>query len=149
VRSFARGLRFEVAEKVERAVFTARVKPVRRAGKKAEDVGFVIAVQVDNEVKLLLADLRYELRDAPNRDQCRTITQRDTIDFKDLVGITAEIQQFLAGFADGDRDLSVRKLLAYRPQRRQTHHDVSELAKINDEYVARIEHIFKPRIYAE
>src|SRR6185369_1766460 len=49
-------------------------------------------------------------------------------------------QQFFAGLSHGDRDPRVRKLLAYRPERRQTHHDVSKLAKIDDEYVARIEH---------
>src|SRR5690349_18224122 len=116
-RAFSRWLRFEVAEEVERAIFTARVKPVRRAGKKAEDVGLVVAVQVDDEIKLLLPHLRDEFCDASDRNQCWPIAQRHAIDFEDLIGEPSEIQQLFARLADRNGDLCIAELLAYRPQR--------------------------------
>ena len=110
-----------------------------RAGEKAKDVCLVVAVQVDDEIELRFTDTRNELHNPSDRDQCWTIPQSDTIDFEDLVRIAGEIDDLFTRLPYGHRNLRIRETRTYRPQRGQTHHDVSELTKVYDEYVARIE----------
>src|ERR1044072_8895576 len=129
-RFFGRS-RFEIGKEIERTVLPTRVKPVRSAGKKAEYVRLVITMQVDNKVVLCFANLRNKLRDTSNRDQRWTITQSAAIHFEDLIRVTRKTQQLLARLSNSHSYLRIWKAASDRSQRRQTHHDVAELPKIN------------------
>src|SRR4030095_1179418 len=109
---------------------------MRRSGKEAEYVGFVVAVQIYYEIKLRLTHAPDELDDLSDRDQRRTITQRNTIDFQDLVRVTGKIDQFGARLSDCDGDVCIRETRTNRAQRRQAHHHVAELTKIDYQDVA-------------
>jgi hypothetical protein len=131
---------FEVRKEIERAILTTRVKAVWRAGKKSEYVRLIITVQVDDKVVLCSANLGDKLRDTSNRNQRWTIPQPNTIHFDDLVRVTRKTQQLFTRLSHSHGYPRIRKAVSDRPQRGQTHHDIAELPKINDENVTRIEH---------
>ena len=86
-----------------------------------------------------LRTLETNLRMRPIEISVGPSRNANAIDFEDLVRVAGEPNEFSARLADCDCYSRMRESLTYRPQRGQTHHDVSELTKIDDEYVARIE----------
>ena len=104
-------------------------------------------MKIDHEVELRPSHLLHELNDPPDRDELVPITQRDAIDFKDLVRITRQRNDFIRRFTDRNRDPRIRKTLPNRAQRRQAQHNIAELPEIDYENIAWIKSHVSKRLF--
>src|SRR5438552_15833462 len=111
--------RMNVRQKVQRAARAARVEPVLSARKKSKQVRFRKAMKVYDKIKSLLSNILHEFENPDDRKRSKAIAQRYPIDHQGFIGITGELDQFAAVFADCNRDPGIGKLLANSAQCRQ------------------------------
>src|SRR5437667_8986503 len=136
--SVNRRLGIEIGEKVERASRPPRKQTLASSREKAEQICFGKTVQVDHEIKLTASHVFYDLKDSQNRQRFESVAQADAIHRNKRIGITRHPDYLCARSAYGHRDARMRKSLADRAQRRQAHDDVTELAEIDNQDVARV-----------
>src|SRR5712692_3406192 len=133
----------KVGKKIQRTSGPPRIQALRCTGKKPKQIRFGKAVQIDHEIKPTAAHIFDYLKNPQDRERLESIAQADTIDGDGRIGATGHLDYFHAGLADCDCNARMRKAPADCAERRQTHDHVTELAEINDEYVARVETHFR------
>ena len=100
-------------------------------------------MKIDHEVELPAADIFYDLKDSENRKWYEAVAQGDPIDLNGRICIAGHPDDFGRGLSACNRDPSVGKFFANCSQRRQAHHNVAELAEIDNQNIARIKSHFR------
>src|SRR5213594_2221552 len=100
-------------------------------------------MQVDHEIELPPPHIADNLKYSQDRKRLETIAQAYPIDDYAGVGIARHLDHFRRSFARSNRDARMREPFANRAQRRQAHYRVAELAKVDDQDVARVKGHFK------
>ncbi len=98
-------------------------------------------MKVDDEIKLLLPHVFYDFENAKDGKRFEAIAQSDAIHDQCFIRKTGQSDNFSARLSHRHRDPRARKPFSNSAQRRQTQHDIAELAKINHQDVARIKHL--------
>ena len=100
-------------------------------------------MQVDDKIELAPAHVLYYLEDSQDRKRFESISQFDPVNLDSSIGVTGHVDYLRGGPADRHGDERMREACANCAERRQAHNYVAQLAKIDDEDVARVECHFK------
>src|SRR5687768_14000886 len=95
-------------------------------------------MKIDDEVEASASHIANELQESQNGKWLEPVPQGHSIHDQGVISTTRQFDNFSPWLTDCYRDAGARKSLPNRVQSRQAHYHITELAKINNQYVARI-----------
>ena len=95
-------------------------------------------MKIDNEVEVSAAHVANDLQESKNGKWLEPIPQGNSIYYEGVISITRQVDNLGPRLADCYSDTRARKSPPNGVQRRKAQYHVTELAKINNQYIARI-----------